>query len=734
MRIFFALKSLAFAALLSVACPAQDPVTSMPIANAQSAAFGSAPVCTDTDAEGNLWARGDAWKAAFESAGASFIPFFGSDAPRNFPVKFRLAAARRGGHDIALDAGARPERDGLRVEYRRGAVVEFYDLRPEGVEQSFRIDANSGSGDLALEVALHTELAMEISQDGLLLENEHGQVRMTRSFAFDAAGNALPVQEFLENGRITYVIAAADLESAAFPVTIDPFISSITWTSFAPGLSHPVTRTDIAFDAGSGKCAAIFEHVFSQVDHDVRIELYSGSTMTFAAYIDQSAAHWTAASIAANRYYGQFMVVAEAGPAGSRSIRGRTVQSSSHTMSAQFDVSGGELGEQIRPRIGGSGLSIAGAEHYAIAWERIYSATDHDILFKRWSAVTGGTGLSTQVIDSSGGTLDVNPAISKSNNWYNGQMSWIVVWERNMASDHDILGSRVGDFAYENYPINTASADTRRPAVSSITDPLNGVSRHLVAFEGPNSDIGVALMSGSQVLQTTFDLRGMEGVANENRSLPAVDTDGCRFGLTYRGQTPGQPFSADVYATTLHVAAGSLGVTEAHVDLPGGLALAAEPAVTSFRSGGGSGVRYAIAWTSGDILGSTTRCDVVAYDGRTATGGYTVLPTAYQDLDLVATGTPALGQPIAFSLQNAVGTRVIVAGLPIGPVYVCNPLLLGVDVWNGAIIVPASSLAATLPGDGIYLGLTFAVQGADIGGANGCSNVRVSDTILVTIQ
>lgn len=35
-----------------------------------------------------LWAMGAAWKASFDGSGFTTIPFFGSSAPRNFPLRF----------------------------------------------------------------------------------------------------------------------------------------------------------------------------------------------------------------------------------------------------------------------------------------------------------------------------------------------------------------------------------------------------------------------------------------------------------------------------------------------------------------------------------------------------------------------------------------------------------------------------------------------------------------------
>ncbi|MEM6675125.1 MAG: hypothetical protein AAF726_19905, partial [Planctomycetota bacterium] len=69
-----------------------------------------ASVHYDTTHDGTILARGRHFKVSANSSGFTFIPFLGSDAPRNFPVRMRLASIRRGIETLAADSGATASR------------------------------------------------------------------------------------------------------------------------------------------------------------------------------------------------------------------------------------------------------------------------------------------------------------------------------------------------------------------------------------------------------------------------------------------------------------------------------------------------------------------------------------------------------------------------------------------------------------------------------------------------
>src|SRR6185503_15529495 len=98
-------------------------------------------VLLDEPGDGKVWGSSRAYKASFDGTGATFIPFFGSDAPRNYPVRFALAAVRAGSQMLPLVADAKTAVAGRRVTTDHGSVREVYELSPRSMEQLFVFDA-----------------------------------------------------------------------------------------------------------------------------------------------------------------------------------------------------------------------------------------------------------------------------------------------------------------------------------------------------------------------------------------------------------------------------------------------------------------------------------------------------------------------------------------------------------------------------------------------------------------
>ncbi len=131
-------------------------------------------VLFDNPGDGRLWAAGPSYKASFGADGFVYVPFFGSQAPQDYPVRFELAAVRVGATELPL-ADAEPVRDGMRVTFDRGAVHERYDLGVEGVEQMFVIDSErAGAVDVVLKVT--SELREDAMRAGIQFSNDLGHV------------------------------------------------------------------------------------------------------------------------------------------------------------------------------------------------------------------------------------------------------------------------------------------------------------------------------------------------------------------------------------------------------------------------------------------------------------------------------------------------------------------------------------------------------------------------------
>jgi hypothetical protein len=102
--------------------------------------------------DGTVWADGSNYKASFAADGFTYVPFFGSDAARNYPIVFSLQAAAVGAA-AALGAAA-PQLRGNTVTIERGALRERYDVHSGHVEQKFEI-ATPFRGDLTLTLGGH---------------------------------------------------------------------------------------------------------------------------------------------------------------------------------------------------------------------------------------------------------------------------------------------------------------------------------------------------------------------------------------------------------------------------------------------------------------------------------------------------------------------------------------------------------------------------------------------------
>src|SRR5688500_17953336 len=88
----------------------------------------------DVEADGSIWARGATYKARFGPGGATYFPFFGSNAPRNFPVEPSLASASIDGAELPLAPARGAVRVGQRITITRGPIDEVYELALDQVE------------------------------------------------------------------------------------------------------------------------------------------------------------------------------------------------------------------------------------------------------------------------------------------------------------------------------------------------------------------------------------------------------------------------------------------------------------------------------------------------------------------------------------------------------------------------------------------------------------------------
>ncbi|AOW78628.1 hypothetical protein A3Q34_18365 [Colwellia sp. PAMC 20917] len=128
-----------------------------------------------------------------------------------------------------LDFNAKPEAYGLRdIRYHRGAIIEQYIAKPQGMEQQFLITSPLDLNGQALQIEGEIEadgLFVETSH-GWLWQNSNGVVSLGDVTVIDADGQHLSAYMEVTSNHTRIVVDAKDLATAAYPVLIDPEVGT----------------------------------------------------------------------------------------------------------------------------------------------------------------------------------------------------------------------------------------------------------------------------------------------------------------------------------------------------------------------------------------------------------------------------------------------------------------------------------------------------------------------------
>ncbi len=591
----------------------------------------------DAHTDGSVWALGTAYKASFTPNGATYIPFLGSCAPTNYPVSFGLKSITVGDQAIPFDPAAEAVREGTRVVYDRGGVVELYSMKLDSVEQEFTFASLPSSGDLVVRIGVDTSLDATQLSDGLRWSNALGAVNYSRAVVVDAAGDRTPVLTERSGDAIEIRVPADVIARAAFPIVIDPVIGTFTVDSSTSDDLNP----DIAFDATNRVYQVCWERAFSSADHDCYSQLQNTSGATIAgslATIDFTSDFWAVPRTANNLIAQQFLVAAQVTPAagGNRVIKGVTRSATSNATSSQFQISDPLItSDQFNVSVGGDPNPFA-PTYYCVAWERIFTAgSDTDIFARLVLSNATLLGTSTILVDNSSSTLDANPSVSRSdgNQPATGQ-DWTIVWQREFSStDHDIRGVQIhwdGTITNASFSIDASTSDDTTPAVSSVVDG-SGTNRDYVVvykrdFTTDHDIMGVLLNSATSL--ASADLSSVENSGNlfQDQIQPAVDSDGTLYGVTYSENFGSSTTDYDIYVSTFSASSGGFTVVDSHVNLAFSGDPEHLPQITARHSGGLASACYGVVWsdeftaTDHDVFGNQycTRLETAYCGGGTS--------------------------------------------------------------------------------------------------------------------
>ncbi len=514
----------------------------------------------DEPGDGRTWARGPQWKASFGPEGMTYIPFFGSDAPKSYPIEFNLSRATNSGDAIALLPRSR-ERNGNTVLLDRGSVTEAYHLTGDTVEQTFVFDELSHRGEIVLEIDVDTELyAATGAQGGLTFSNELGEVHYGRALALDAAGRAIQLHQELTATGIRIVVPEDYVAIAEMPLVVDPILTTL---SFTPN-SRRQLSTDVTFEGGASTYQIVYAEIQSAFDYDVIAVNYSPVLGTFISIdaIDITSELWDVPHSASSFHQRQFLCASIVGrTTGSREVWGRTQDADTGVRGPQFQISGPGA---VNVDVGGKGNNVNSVYDYMVVWQETDGLNlDFDIVAQ---AVSGDSTLTAGriTIDGDVDDLDRFPTISKTTGRFglsNPDSEYMIVWEREITPTNRNIRAQVIEYTGSMSGHNQFNAytfsDSRHPDVSSQTT-INGYApdaHWVLAFErltGSDYDIFtvVARDGNADNARSVNTMQNLD-VDRDHRS-PAIAFDGQDYHIAYQTEAPNG--DRVVHITTANIA------------------------------------------------------------------------------------------------------------------------------------------------------------------------------------
>ncbi|MCA8952078.1 MAG: hypothetical protein KDE27_21390 [Planctomycetes bacterium] len=193
---------------------------------------GLTPIHTQADDSGfayGLWGAGQRYKASFH-AGATFVPYLGRSYPETQSLRWHTRSAKVGTAELVNAGAPQPSLSEFRAEYDLGGIVEAWDIRAEGLEQTFVLSARpAATGDLVITGEIETALvaaARAAAHAPLVFADAAGTpiASYGAATAIDANGRRRAMTTAFEHGEVTLALDGAWLADAAYPVVVDPML------------------------------------------------------------------------------------------------------------------------------------------------------------------------------------------------------------------------------------------------------------------------------------------------------------------------------------------------------------------------------------------------------------------------------------------------------------------------------------------------------------------------------
>jgi hypothetical protein len=737
------------------ALPAQGPASSRPEAPASAApldgdaallrqasvardALGRrAPTAVRFDrptAGGPLWALGEAWKASFDAEGSTVIPFFGSQAPQNFPLRVELQGATVGGEPLALADGA-PVQVGQAVHTDRGALTEVIDTYVYRLEQSFVFAQLPHRGAIAVDVALAGDYATAPIEGGLRFANAWGHVDYTKAVAVDAKGERLPLAITWDGDSAHIEIPAAFVERAALPIVLDPVLNY--WFLLASGNTLLQHDADVAsFQALGGRTLLVWQRQWSLTDQDVWGLMFDGGLGLVATdfSIDFTTDDWLKVSVAGHNHSQTFMLVGEVRIGLLWFIAGRPIAANA-SLGSVFPIERegvvGIPGNNHHPDVGSD--PYFGPGRYTIVFQKRTLTTA--LIYMRQVTPAGGLVTTNPIgIETDTSTQKNRPSISKSCGQANGVQQYLLTWQRQWPGspfDGDAWGCYVGWNGTINlaaFAIAFTTAEETAVVAGSPID-VDGQRMWPVAYElagaaGQPRDVMLRTLRGDA---TTAGVTMVNTpVPGEDDNDPELDSDGTRMVVTRTLRTgPGSQVEA---VTLAFMPATNAWRVEERTGLVTSSPDTYEQTNVCADFSGGNAVtpRYLICFS--ERTSNTFR--LAAFAGHNG-GSPNLTPRFTQcgATTISGSGQSIIGQTVTISASGP-GYTGMLFGFPGSNLFGPCGCLIGVD---NAITMP-NPLVWSVPNHPAYVGIQLSAQAFSLSGSVCFGTVDLSNTLDFTIR
>lgn len=685
--------------------------------------------------DGLLLGVGANYKSFVADGSFEFIPSLGADAPANMPLRLTLESIRRG---ETLVHEARPDAPvgfrGLEASIDRDGIVERYEIRIEGVEQSFVFaEKPVGQGDLVVRLRVETPLsaAPGAGLDELRLDSGgFGELVIGAVVGIDAKGAEQAGHMNYTGEHLELVLPGEFVDKAAYPLVLDP---PMTFGSGISSGSGDALEPDVAYIAGADNYLVVWHTPYSSTDYDIWGQLVDscGHLVGSRIQIDYASADDRTPSVAMVAARNRFVVAYARGASGSRNILARTVDPQSGAVGPAGAIAVTST-DQFDPAVGGEvdplateAMIVWSDSTAGIFWAECEVRADGSIAPIRLYVVRNRSAARRPTICRSGGA----------------SRRYLVAWEER---DGDRLGVRFMDANSNPLSAVTVHATPGRSNHNPLLPSVDGDGTEFVLSHseqevaGSNAffdvifsrfvvpsrpDLPAALLAVNYIENSSSDDDFMSSITSINgRSVVAIEDGIGGAGTGYEMWISGRSRNGVLNGSWYEIGDQFSTASNRH------------PAIASRQSGGTS---FDDALTVHDSRrGSGAASIVGALFAETAVSGQVITRhSGCGGVRIRNSGVPTIGSRIGWDLTGVTGTGFMWVGFG----YRLQTICAGgcsMGAFQDVSFVGTSIAPVTIPRDPCLIGGSLFVQGADVGGVGGCNlgtNIAFSETLEIVI-